>query len=66
MTGVEPLKEFLRSQTFNRLGYIERINKENAPGMAMEIMIKLKEVKKQTIIKNALLKNKVKNNFKSV
>ena len=39
MTGIEPLKKFLRSQKLRWLGHIERMRKKS-PVMAMKIIMK--------------------------
>ena len=43
MTGVEPLKKFLKSQRLRWFGYVKKMSKEKALAMAMKIMMKDKK-----------------------
>ena len=43
MTGVKPLKKFLKSQRLRWFGYVEKMSKEKALAMAMKIMMKDKK-----------------------
>ena len=42
-TGVEPLKEILRSQNLRCSGHVQRMNKEKATALAMKIIKDKKE-----------------------
>ena len=43
MTGVKPLKEFLKSQRLRWFQHIKQTRKEKAPAMAMTIMVEGKK-----------------------